>query len=313
MDRITSAFDKTSTAEEVARGHDLTGRTAIVTGGAGGIGLETARVLAEAGAEVVIAARNPEAAEAAVQEIERTAPGKAQWEALDLASLDSVRAFAARWGDRPLDLLINNAGVMATPQGTTADGLETQIGVNHFAHYLLTMLLIPALEAGHRRSGKFSRVVALSSGAHRLSGIDFDDPHYRTRDYNKWESYGQSKTANALFAIGLTDRFRDRGIVSNAVMPGVISTNLSRHLSAEEIGGGVSATLERKSIPQGAATTVWAAVADELEGIGGLYLEDCNQALPGTAEVAGFGVLPHAQDRGAADRLWALSQETTGA
>lgn len=319
MGRVTSAFGKASTAREVAAGHDLGGKTVIVTGGGAGIGLETARALAEAGAEVVLAVRRADAGETGVREIERTAPGSTTWQALDLSSLDSVRAFAERWADRPIDLLINNAGVMACPQALTADGLEMQIGTNHFGHYLLTVLLMPALEKGARRSGRNSRVVALSSGAHRRSAINFDDPHYRQRPYDKWEAYAQSKTANALFAVALTTHFKDRGIVANAVMPGMIRTELSRHLTQDEIAAvGAPASADTpppayKTVEQGAATSVWAALAPELEGIGGLYLEDCAQAVPGTREGRGFGVLPHALDKSAALRLWDLSRETTGA
>jgi NAD(P)-dependent dehydrogenase (short-subunit alcohol dehydrogenase family) len=319
MDRIVSAFGPTSTAREVVANHDLSGRTAIVTGGGSGLGLETARALAEAGAEVFLAVRRQEAGDQGVTEIDRTASGKARVELLDLSSFASIRDFAARWGTQPLDLLIENAGVMACPLATTADGLEMQIGTNHFGHYLLAVLLLPALEAGHRRSGRCSRVVVLSSGAHRQSAVDFDDPHYRNRPYHKWGAYGQSKTANALFAIGLTQRYKDRGIVANAVMPGMIRTNLIRHLSDEDFGAMGSPGPEVKLPPgyktpeQGAATSVWAAVGEELEGVGGLYLENCAQAVPGTPEGRGFGVLPHAQDPVAADRLWRLSEETTGA
>ncbi|HEX5776522.1 MAG TPA: SDR family NAD(P)-dependent oxidoreductase, partial [Caulobacteraceae bacterium] len=174
MDRITSPFGAFTSAREVAAGHDLSGKTVIVTGGATGIGIETARALAEQGADVVIAARKPDLAQAAVGDIAKTAKGKVSWEMLDLSSLASVREFARRWGERPLHILINNAGVMACPQAYTADGLEMQIGTNHFGHYLLSVLLVPALEAGAKQAGKPSRVVSLSSIGHRRSGVNFD-------------------------------------------------------------------------------------------------------------------------------------------
>jgi len=319
MDRITSPFGAYTPAREVAAGHDLTGKTAIVTGGATGIGIETARALAEQGADVVLAVRKPDLAKAAVAEISKTAKGKVSWEMLDLASLASVRDFAHRWGDRPLNLLINNAGVMACPQGYTEDGLEMQVGTNHFGHYLLAVLLAPALEAGAKSSGKPSRVVALSSIGHRRSPVNFDDPHFRNRPYDKWEAYGQSKTANSLFAVGFDRRYKDRGIRANAVMPGGIMTPLQRHMSREEqmAMGWINEKGEVrqgfKTPEQGASTSVWAAVGDELEGVGGLYLENCAQAEPWTKERPFEGVMAYALDDAAADRLWVLSRETTGA
>jgi NAD(P)-dependent dehydrogenase (short-subunit alcohol dehydrogenase family) len=319
MDRITSPFGAYTPAREVAAGHDLTGRTAIVTGGATGIGIETARALAEQGAEVVIAARKPDLAQAAVDDIAKTAKGKVSWKMLDLSSLKSVRAFAERWGTRPLHILINNAGVMACPQAYTEDGLEMQIGTNHFGHYLLSVLLAPALEAGAKQAGKPSRVVSLSSIGHRRSPVNFDDPHFRDRPYDKWESYGQAKSANSLFAVGFDQRYKDRGIRANAVMPGGIMTPLQRHMSKEEqmAMGWINEKGEVregfKTPEQGASTSVWAAIGDELEGKGGLYLEDLSQAPPWDKDRPWQGVMPHALDTGAADRLWALSVETTGA
>lgn len=317
-ERITSEFGARSTAREVAEGHDLGGVTAIVTGGASGIGIETARALAEAGAEVVLAVRNLDAGEAAVAEIEKTAPGLVEVGKLDLSDLTSVAAFLSAWSDRPLDLLINNAGVMACPLAYTAQDLEMQIGTNHFGHFLLTMGLARALMNGGE-DGRASRVVALSSIGHRRSGIHFEDIHYRQRPYDKWEAYGQSKTANALFAVGFHERFADLGITANAVMPGGIRTPLQRHLTDEEMRafgwideqGRVNDRF--KSPEQGAATSVWAALAPELEGVGGLYLENCNQAVPWVESNPFEGVMPHALDPEAADRLWEESEETTGA
>lgn len=316
--RITSAFGPFTPARQVTEGHDLSGMTAIVTGAATGIGIETARALALAGAEVVIAARKPDLAEAAVADINAGAPGKASWSMLDLSDFASIRAFTERWGGRPLNILINNAAVMACPLDYTKDGLEMQIGTNHFGHYLMTVPLAAALEAGAKASGKTSRLVSLSSIGHRRSGIRWDDPHFRHGPYDKWESYGQAKTANALFAVGFHKRFKDRGITANAVMPGGIMTPLQRHLPLEEqkamgwIDDNGKVRDGFKTTEQGASTSVWAAVGSELEGIGGLYLEDCAQAGPWTEAMPWTGVLPHALDPESADRLWALSVETTG-
>jgi len=279
-DRITSPFGMFTPAREIVAGHDLSGKTIIVTGAATGIGIETARALAEAGAEVVIAARKPDLGAEAVADINRTARGPgARFEMLDLSDLASIRAFAQRWGGKPLHILINNAGVMACPLDRTKDGFEMQIGTNHFGHYLLGVLLAPALEAGAKQAGKASRLVSLSSIGHRRSDINWDDIHYRTRAYDKWESYGQAKTANALFAVGFHKRFKDRGISANAVMPGGIMTPLQRHMTHDEkvAMGWVDAETGKvrdgfKTTEQGASTSVWAAVGPELEGVGGLYL-----------------------------------------
>lgn len=318
--RITSPFGARTTAREAAAGHDLTGKVAIVTGGATGIGIETARALAEVGAEVVLAVRNVPAGMEAAAGINRTAVGaKAHVEAVDLSDLASIRAFGARWADTPLHFLINNAGVMACPLGYTADDLEMQIGTNHFGHYLLWLLLAEALQRGAQQAGTPGRLVALSSTAHRRSAMDFDDPHYRHRPYDKWQSYGQSKTANALFAVAFHDRFQDRGVMANSVMPGAILTPLQRHLAREEMiaFGWIDADgniHERfKSPEQGASTSVWAALGRELDGVGGLYLENCAQARPAHPDHPFGGVEDWALDPAAAERLWALSAQTTGA
>lgn len=319
-DRITSPFGAKSTAREVAAGHDLSGKVAIVTGAATGIGVETARALADAGAEVIIAARKPELGEEVANQInEDVGMKRVSFGMLDLSSLEAVRHFAHRWGDRRLNLLINNAGVMACPLSRTVDGLEMQIGTNHFGHFLLSVLLAPNLVDGAEHSGHRSRLVSLSSIGHRRSPVNFEDPNYLTRPYDKWEAYGQAKTANSLFAVGFDKRFRDKGVNANAVMPGGIMTPLQRHLPIEEqraLGWIDEAGKPRdgfKTTEQGAATSVWAAVGDELEGVGGLYLEDCNQAVPWSKEQPWVGVMPHALDPEAAERLWALSVETTGA
>ena len=317
-DRITSPFGTFTPARDVVAGHDLTGKSAVVTGAATGIGVETARALAEAGCAVTLAVRNREAGERIADEINQTAKGaRASVGPLDLSNLASVRAFAEEWGDAPLHILINNAGVMACPQSYTADDLEMQIGTNHFGHALLTLSLAGALESG-AVDGKTARVVELTSIGHRRSNINWDDPHYRTRAYDKWESYGQSKTANSLFAVGFNRRFKDRGITANAVMPGGIMTPLQRHLPREEmiafgwIDEAGNVTQGFKTTEQGASTSVWAAVGAELEGIGGLYLENCAQAEPANPENPRGGVWPWALDPEGADRLWAITKDTIG-
>ena len=297
----------------------LEGKRALVTGGGTGLGRGIALGLAEAGADVVIAARKPDLAEAAVADINAGAPGKASWSMLDLSDFASIRAFTERWGDRPLNILINNAAVMACPLDHTKDGLEMQIGTNHFGHFLMTALLTPALIAGAKASGKTSRLVSLSSIGHVRSDIRWDDPHFKTGDYEKWASYGQAKTANALFAVGFNKRFKDQGVTANAVMPGGILTPLQRHLPIEEqramgwLDENDKAVTGFKTTEQGASTSVWAAVGSELEGVGGLYLEDCAQAVAWSKENPRAGVMPHALDAESAERLWALSVETTGA
>jgi len=317
-DRIKSPFGAYTDARDVVAGQDLTGVVAIVTGGATGIGIETARALAEAGAEVAIAVRKPDLAEAAVADIAKTAKGKVSWSMLDLSSFKSIRAFAERWGDRPLNLLINNAGVMACPLAYTEDGLEMQIGTNHFGHFLLSVLLAPNLVAG-AKSGWTSRLVSLSSIGHRRAPVNFDDPNFRDRPYDKWEAYGQAKTANALFAVGFDRRFKDQGVRAFAVMPGGIMTPLQRHLPIEEqkamgwIDDDGKVRDGFKTPQQGASTSVWAAVGAELDEAGGLYLEDLAQAVPWSPEHPWSGVMPYALDPEAADRLWALSVEITGA
>jgi len=292
------------TAREVVSGHDLTGMNVIVTGGTSGLGAQTARVLAAAGARVVAAGRSRGSAEL---------PAAAEFEELDLVSLASVEAFVRRW-NRPLHLLINNAGVMRTPFGRTADGFELQFGTNHLGHFALTTGLLPAL----RDAGE-ARVVVLSSRGHRRSDVDFDDPNYLSRPYDPWEAYGQSKTANCLFAVGLTQR----GMPANAVAPGSIQTGLMRHMPHEELAerGWLDSAGNRingpgpewKTVEQGAATTVWAAVAPELRGVGAKYLDNCAIAQPwtGPGEVPFGFYAPYALDPDHAERLWVLSEKLT--
>lgn len=298
-------YGATTTALEVIGGIDLTGKTAVITGASGGIGLETARALATAGATVVLGNRNPEKAATAAADLRATVAGaRIELGAIDLTSLASVREFAAAVSaDHPtIDLLVNNAGVMATPLERTDDGFELQFGTNHLAHFLLTGLLLPNLLAAGS-----SRIVNLSSSGHAMGGINWDDPNYRTSPYSPWPAYGQSKTANILFTLELERRYGDRGLHAYAVHPGVVGTDLFRYLDEQEL-----ATLERriakggiitKTPPQGAATTTYAATARELADKGGSYLEDCQVS---------DGVAAHARDLADAARLWALSEELVG-
>lgn len=302
MTRITSPFGWASTAAEVAAGHDLTGKRAVVTGATSGLGVETARVLARCGAEVVLAVRNVAAAQELLDEIAAFG-GKAHAAALDLADLRSVETFAASEGDAPLHLLILNAGIMACPLGRTAQGFEMQLGVNHLGHFHLTGLLLPALKAA-----RGARVVAVSSTGHHWSAFDFDDPNFERTEYDPLTAYGRSKTANALFALELDRRHRDDGIRAFSLMPGGIQTELGRYMTDEvrqRLGTDPEGAkkIRWKSVEQGSATTIWAALGRELDGAGGLYLEDCNEALPSERGMRN-GVKPWAQDPEAARRLW---------
>jgi NAD(P)-dependent dehydrogenase (short-subunit alcohol dehydrogenase family) len=320
---MVEQFGATSTAAQVIEGHDLTGKVAVVTGGASGIGEETARALAGAGARVVVAGRGTERGREAVERIRAGAgerSGGVDFEQLDLGSLASVERFAEQRlasGD-PLHLLVNNAGVMAAPLSRTEDGFELQFGTNHLGHFALTRALLPALRAAGQ-----ARVVVVSSRAHRLGDVDFGDPNYHHRSYDPWEAYGQSKTANALFAVGLTRRHAADGITANSLMPGAIMTNLQRHIPGRELtamgwadaDGRKVAPPGWKTVEQGAATSVWAAVAPELDGLGGHYLENCAVAQPWTGldgNVPNGYYRPYAVDPEHAERLWSLSERLIG-
>jgi NAD(P)-dependent dehydrogenase (short-subunit alcohol dehydrogenase family) len=308
----TTRFDARSTAREVIAGHDLSGRDAVVTGGASGIGVETVRALASEGARVVIATRDRSKGEEVAERLRRETGNDAiEFRPLDLASLASVGAFATQFLAlrRPLYVLINNAGIMATPLAYTADGFESQFGTNHLGHFALTVGLLPALKAAGG-----TRVVSLTSLGHRRSDVDFDDLDFRRRPYDPWLAYGQSKTANVLFAVGLTQRLAGDGIVANAVHPGGIMTGLQKHVPREEqirLGwideSGVPHP-RMKNAEQGAATSIWAAVAPELEGVGGHYLEDCAIAKAWSADKPMSGVKPYALDPERAQRLWSVSE-----
>jgi NAD(P)-dependent dehydrogenase (short-subunit alcohol dehydrogenase family) len=311
---IDSGFGFDTTAAEVLDGIDLNGKLAIVTGGYSGIGLETTRALADAGAHVVVAGRRPDHAREQLEGIPNV-----EVEELDLADLDSVRAFAQRFLDsgRSIDLLINNAAIMAAPETRVGPGWEAQFATNHLGHFALTNLLWPALTADGG-----ARVVELSSAGHRQSPIRFDDLHFED-GYHKWKAYGQAKTANSLFAVQLDELGRDAGVRAFAVHPGGIATPLQRFLSQEEMQAagwidedGNIIGENFKTPEQGAATTVWAATSPQLEGRGGLYLADVEVAQlvdePSDIGAGGAGVLAWAVDPEAARRLWDVSAELTG-
>ena len=314
-----SEFGFESTADEVLAGKDLGGRTALITGGYSGLGQETARAMAAKGAHIILSGRDATKLSAAADELATSTGARVDTLVCDLASLDSVRKAGAEACERfeKIDLLINNAGVMACDEAKTADGFEMQFGTNHLGHFLLTNLLMPLVEKGER-----PRIVNLSSRGHHIAPVDFDDPNFENRPYDKWVSYGQSKTANVLFAVGLEERLADRGIHAYALHPGGIHTNLGRHMSEEDMQNLMErirkSAEERgeepqpfKTIPQGAATTCWAATTEELEGAGGLYCEDCHVADEDNEDTSG-GVRSYAVDKAKADRLWSMSEEMVG-
>ncbi|WP_030488862.1 SDR family NAD(P)-dependent oxidoreductase [Micromonospora chokoriensis] len=299
---ITTSFAHNSTAMEVIQGVDLVGRRAIVTGGSSGIGVETARALASAGAEVTLAVRNPDAGQQAADDITgSTGNDRVLVAPLDLADQGSVADFIANW-DGPLHILVNNAGIMAAPLSRTPQGWEMQFATNHLGHFALATGLRRALAAGDG-----ARIVSVSSAAHLRSPVVFEDIQYDDREYEPWQAYGQSKTANVLFAVEATRLWADDGILTNSLMPGAIRTNLQRYVSEEELNrlraGNAAAW---KTVEQGAATSVLAAASPLLDGVGGRYFEDCQEAAP--AQPGGrTGVAAYALDPEAAERLWQVS------
>lgn len=308
-------FGWSSTTDEVLAGIDLSGRTVFITGANSGLGRETARAMASRGAHVIMAGRDQAKLDEAVAAIQAGHP-KAQLDTItvDLGSLENIRAATSRARQRfqKIDLLINNAGVMATPFLHTADGFEMQFGTNHLGHFALTGELFPLIERGHLK-----RIVNLSSRGHHFAPVDFEDPHFERRAYDPWTSYGHSKTANVLFTVGLEARFAVLGIHAYAVHPGGIQTNLGRHMTPEMMEALMARVTSKdtgfqwKTIPQGAATSCWAATAPELEGKGGVYCEDCHVAEVDDESSTG-GVRPYALNPSFADRLWKLSEELTG-
>jgi NAD(P)-dependent dehydrogenase (short-subunit alcohol dehydrogenase family) len=318
---IHSGFGPTTTARETLRGMDLSGKVAIVTGGYSGIGLETTRALAEAGATVIVPARTPDKARQALSSIPR-----AEQSRLNLLDPGSIDAFASEFlaSGRPLHMLINNAGIMAAPLARDSRGYESQFSANHLGHFQLTVRLWPALRNAHG-----ARVVCVSSRAHQRAGMDFDDPQFQHRAYDRWQAYGQSKTANVLFAVELDRRGEASGVRAFAVHPGAILTDLSRYMTDEELQGyglsrddkpgfappgkSVAEGGDFKTLEQGAATSVWCVTSLQLVGMGGVYCEDVEIAEVRRPDSASNdGVSPWAIDPNAAERLWSLSEKLTG-
>lgn len=309
---IDSPFNDRSTAMEVAEGVDLTGKTIVVTGGYSGIGTETVRALASRGADVIVGARRPDAAAEVLQEM----AGAITILPLDLADPALIDVFAAEAAKLTgkIDILVNNAAIMANPLTRDARGYESQFATNHLGHFQLTARLWPLLVA----AGK-ARVVVLSSVGHRLNGLDLDDINFVTREYQKWPAYGQAKSANALFALQLDKIGEPHGVRVFAVHPGGIVTPLQRYLTMEEqvaMGwfdeqGNLNEVF--KTVEQGASTSVWCAVSPLLDGMGGVYCENCNVGALATEETPrGSGVSPHIRDETLAAALWTKSEEMTG-
>ncbi|HWY81485.1 MAG TPA: SDR family NAD(P)-dependent oxidoreductase [Roseiarcus sp.] len=317
----TTTFGATSTTDEVLEGVSLSGKHVLVTGVSAGLGVETARALVAHGAEVVGAARDLAKAKAATAGVRAAAAKGGGFELveLDLASLESVRVCANALVDngKPFDLLICNAGVMATPFGKTADGFETQFGTNYLGHFVLVNCIASLMKPG-------ARLINLSSAGHQLSDVDLDDPNFERTPYSAWASYGRSKTANILFAVEFDRRHKERGIRASALHPGAIHTELSRYLDADaqreltEIMTQVARLpgakpITYKSVPQGAATSIWAAAVAKANAVGGRYCEDCHVA--DVVDAPGFtfdGVRGYALNPETAKALWAKSEELVG-
>jgi len=309
---MTKSFDADSTTDEVLEGIDLSGKRILVTGVSAGLGVETARVLVAHGASVVATARDLDKARIATASI----PGLELAE-LDLASLKSVRACADRLvaAGKPFDVIICNAGIMACPQGKTADGFETQFGTNHLGHFVLVNRIASLLKPG-------GRLVNLSSGGHVYSDVDLDDPNFERTPYSEFGAYGRSKTANILFAVEFDRRHKDKGIRATAVHPGAIHTELGRHMTPEvikelmaAIGANQKAGMPAftyKTVPQGAATTVWAGFVASADRVGGRYCEDCHVAEVIERPGLRGGVHAYALDPERAKALWAKSEEMVG-
>ncbi|WP_413710700.1 oxidoreductase [Rhizobium sp. Rhizsp82] len=315
---IHSGFNAKSAARDVIAGIDLSGKIAIVTGGYSGIGVETTRALSEAGATVVVPVRTRAKAEANLAGIARV-----ELAPLDLIDPEAIDRFAEGFlaSGRPLHMLVNSAGVMASPLTRDGRGYEVQFSGNHLGHFQLTARLWPALA-----KARGARVVAVSSRGHRFAPVDFADPNFEKREYDKWKAYGQSKTANALFAVGLDERGKASGVRAFSVHPGAIITDLVRHLTDDDFkafgitrhaDGGMDVSEESqrsfKNVEEGAATSVWCATSPNLDGLGGVYCEDCDiSPLVPEGHSGPTGVWPWACDSQAADRLWALSERLTG-
>ena len=305
---MTKMFGADSTTDEVLEGIDLGGLRVLVTGVSAGLGVETARTLVAHGATVVGAARDLDKARAATAQI---GPGL-ELVQLDLASLASVRACADGLlaAGKPFDVIIANAGIMACPKGATADGFEAQFGTNHLGHFVLVNRIASLLKPG-------GRLVNLSSGGHVYSNVDLDDPNFERTPYSEFVAYGRSKTANILFAVELDRRHKAGGVRANAVHPGVIQTELGRHMTPELIAQimpapGAESTFTWKTIPQGAATSVWSGIVAAPDAVGGRYCEDCHVAEVTDDPAARQGVRAYALDPAHAQALWAKSEAMVG-
>ena len=312
-ERVTTPFGKDTTAAEVLAGVDLGGRRIVVTGGASGIGIETARALAGAGAEVTLAVRNTASGEEAAADIRRSTGNDAVHVGhIDLTDRPSLTAFADAWTG-PLHALVDNAGVMATPETRTPEGWELQFANNHLGHWFLANALRGALA-----EAQGARIVSLSSTGHHRSPVVFDDIMFERRPYEPWAAYGQSKTANVLFAVGAAQRWAGDGITANAVHPGGIMTNLQRHMPEQEIRDRGWVDDEGRPNPmfktpeQGAATSVLLAGSPLVDGVTGRYFEDGNEAVPASDEHPGVGVKAYALDPDQADRLWTVTEALVG-
>jgi NAD(P)-dependent dehydrogenase (short-subunit alcohol dehydrogenase family) len=316
---MTHSFGATSTTDEVLQGIDLTAKRVLVTGVSAGLGVDTARALATHGAQVVGTARDLSKAQVATEQVRSQAVrgGSLQLVQLDLASLESVRRCADGLlaAGKPFDVIIANAGVMACPKGITVDGFETQLGTNHLGHFVLVNRIASLLRRG-------SRLVNLSSAGHRYSDVDLDDPNFERAPYAEFVAYGRSKTANVLFAVEFDRRHKARGVRATAVHPGTIQTELGRHMAPgvlDKLIAEINATqptdappFSWKSVPQGAATSVWAACVADAEAIGGRYCEDCHVADVASAPGLRVGVQPYALDPQRARALWEKSEEWVG-
>ncbi len=322
---MTNMFGATSTTEDVLSGVNPRGKRILITGVSAGIGVETARSLAAHGAQVVGAARDLAKAETATAQVRKDAAagdGSFELVALDLANLKSVRACAEALltAGKPFDIVIANAGVMATPFGHTADGFETQFGTNHLGHFVLVNRIAPLIRAG-------GRLINLSSAGHRFSNVDLQDPNFERTPYEPFVAYGRSKTANILFAVAFDRRHRERGVRAAAVHPGVIQTELGRYMEPGQVQAMIDqiskqtvaeggASFQWKTIPQGAATSVWAGVVAPVDEIGGRYCENCHvgEVVPDDATISPIseGVRGYALDPNTAETLWKKSEELVG-
>ncbi|HEY6619191.1 MAG TPA: SDR family NAD(P)-dependent oxidoreductase [Steroidobacteraceae bacterium] len=316
---MSDVFGATSTTDQVLQGVNLSGKRVLVTGVSAGLGVETARALAAHGAHVVGAARNLSKAQTATEPVRAQAAngGSLDLVQLDLASLDSVRGCAdgLLTAGKPFDLIIANAGVMACPKSKTVDGFELQFATNHLGHFVLVNRIASLLKSG-------SRLVNLSSAGHRYADVDLEDPNFEHTNYEEFVAYGRSKTANVLFAVEFDRRHKARGVRATAVHPGGIQTELGRYLTAEvreKLIANINASQPKgagpfswKSIPQGAATSVWAGCVANAEAVGGRYCEDCHVAEVASTAGLRAGVQPYALDPQHAQALWQKSEEMVG-